>query len=386
MSGYGFRQPRKVSILMLLLVIIPFAMLCCVSVAPALQDIIVSVYYQLFPRECIITGELIEISSASYNPANNLQNSASVWMGTFDGKLYFSPRWCAERKYRNKYYNYLACFEGDTIKRLFRIQDSILGISNNYIYYSSWLDGVSGDVKERIYCYDFQNDTEEIVCETNFLTSEHYFSEDNLLFLSLSSQEGPYHLVNGTNISGDTSPPQSYILNGLSYSVYGTGDSTNIVVTDEIANKYELKYDTPLGRQSLIPCKKGLLVHNEGEGNALYLIPDNSEEIVQLFEIPCTKAISAVNVYDDWAYVSISRYYYDEKSDSTVPFVNDHLAGTYRIDLSDYSVEKISDSIYNGLYIFDDSGIYACTEKLEIYRFDFSGKNVTRILGCENSK
>ena len=106
MSGYGFRQPRKVSILMLLLVIIPFAMLCCVSVAPALQDIIVSVYYQLFPRECIITGELIEISSASYNPANNLQNSASVWMGTFDGKLYFSPRWCAERKYRNKYYTY----------------------------------------------------------------------------------------------------------------------------------------------------------------------------------------------------------------------------------------------------------------------------------------
>lgn len=381
MKEYKLQYPQKLNRIMLRLVLVVFALLCSVSAIPFLQDIIVPVYYQLFPRQCTITSELVEIQNATYNPANNLQNAASIWMGTFEGKLYFSPRWCAESKYRSKYYNYLACFERGTIKRLFRIQDRILGISNNYIYYSSWRDTVLGNVKERIYCYDFRNNTEKLICETNFLTSEYYFSEDNLLFLSLSSREGPYHLVNGTSISRDISPPQSYILNGKSYSVCGTGDSTNIVVTDEIKKRYELKYDTPLGRQSLIPCKKGLLVHNEGEGNALYLILDNSEEIVQLFEIPCSKAISAVNVYDDWAYISISRYYFNEQSDSTVSFVNDHLAGTYRIDLSDYSVEKISDIIYNGLYIFDDSGIYACTEKLEIYRFDFSGRNLTQVLG-----
>ena len=56
-----------------------------------------------------------------------------------------------------------------------------------------------------------------------------------------------------------------------------------------------------------------------------------------------------------------------------VGFEEDKLSGTYRIDLTDFSTEKISDTVFTGMYIFNDSEIYACDKYYRMYRLAFDG-------------
>ena len=49
------------------------------------------------------------------------------------------------------------------------------------------------------------------------------------------------------------------------------------------------------------------------------------------------------------------------------------MEGTYRISLKDYSVEKLNDNIYDGLYYFGDAYIYACDRDGGIYRLNLDG-------------
>ncbi|MBQ6569520.1 MAG: hypothetical protein IJL87_04620 [Clostridia bacterium] len=50
------------------------------------------------------------------------------------------------------------------------------------------------------------------------------------------------------------------------------------------------------------------------------------------------------------------------------------MAGTYKIDLSDFSSEKISDKIFNGMFNFDDKALYCCTDEGEVYRMSPDGE------------
>jgi len=50
------------------------------------------------------------------------------------------------------------------------------------------------------------------------------------------------------------------------------------------------------------------------------------------------------------------------------------------IHLDDFSVEKLSDQVYNGLYVFNDGYLYACTERGSVYQFDREWKLVKTIL------
>ena len=63
-----------------------------------------------------------------------------------------------------------------------------------------------------------------------------------------------------------------------------------------------------------------------------------------------------------------------------VGFENDNVKGTYRINLDDYSMEKISDMIFDGMFIFDDAGIFACDENNKVYKLDFDGNVIKRLL------
>lgn len=85
------------------------------------------------------------------------------------------------------------------------------------------------------------------------------------------------------------------------------------------------------------------------------------------------------NVFEDKLYYYVERY---EKYGilGMTRFENDEIEGTFIINLKDLSVEKVSDKIYNGLYIFDDTGIYACDDKCNIVKLDFDGKMVGTLL------
>ena len=49
------------------------------------------------------------------------------------------------------------------------------------------------------------------------------------------------------------------------------------------------------------------------------------------------------------------------------------MEGTYRISLKNYSVEKLNDNIYDGLYYFGGDYLYACNRDGCMYRLNLDG-------------
>ena len=59
---------------------------------------------------------------------------------------------------------------------------------------------------------------------------------------------------------------------------------------------------------------------------------------------------------------------------------NDEMEGLYRINLLDGNIVKISDLFFDGLYIFDDTGIFACDEYCSIFKLGFDGEVIDTLL------
>ena len=87
---------------------------------------------------------------------------------------------------------------------------------------------------------------------------------------------------------------------------------------------------------------------------------------------------SAVTVVGSDVYFSLDRWEEEYGFYQLRHFKNDTIPGTYRISLKDFSMKKISDEIYDGLYNFDDTCLYVCY-KQNIYQIDFDG-NVQKVL------
>ena len=155
---------------------------------------------------------------------------------------------------------------------------------------------------------------------------------------------------------------------------------TTIIATDTEGNVIR-DYKGAFGNGScrIIPCENGILIHNAISPDMLYFVDGVSGEIIELFSVDAERTISAVNVYNEFVYLSFLRYLdYDQMWFGL--YKNDSLSGTYRISLTDYSVEKISDIVYDGLFIFDDSGIFACDRKNNVYKLDFEGNLIMTLL------
>lgn len=362
---------RKVCVALIVLVLISvFAIFFLPSF---IGDTLIPMYYSLFPKQCSITTEDIVIEDERYNPGNNFQNKASVWMAAYNEKLYFHPTWCSDVSNRTKYYEYLSVFDCGTAVQLIKIEDSIVGMQNGFVFYRSFPDEYGRDNGE-ILRYSIRDGKSTSVLSSD---ADCFFSADGILHLSTESE--CYAIQNGL-ISPASMAKESYLLNNRTYTIEGRFESETIIVTDAEGAAMDLSMIIPKGRKSIIPCEKGLLVHNEGQGELLYLIRESDGAVVELFTVPCMKSISAVNIHDNLAFISFSRYRYDELLDSTVPYENDSLSGTYQINLDDCTVRKISNSIYTGLYIFDDSGIFACDDNCHIYKLDFEGNLVDTLL------
>lgn len=332
-------------------------------------------YYTVFPKQCTVTSDPIAIENAVYNRANDFQNGATVWMGTDHGKLFFQPHYYYDASEQTRYYNYLSVFENGGATRLAKLDGVAVGMKDGYVYFSkvSGFDSVIKD--EGIYCYQISSQT------TSRLSDEwaagFVASDGNICFIS-SSTNTVTKYVQGEPFSTTSQEQSEYTLGERVYTPETINGSETVILTDSSGASTDLGDVVGRGQKNLLLCDQGLVVHNVRNGKALYLIcPDGN--IVTLFEADCSSARSTINQYGNWIFLSFLRYRYSEEADAHVPYENDELSGTFRINLLDYSCEKISNQFYSGLYIFDDSGIYACDDNCHIYKLDFDG-NITRIL------
>ena len=129
-----------------------------------------------------------------------------------------------------------------------------------------------------------------------------------------------------------------------------------------------IELDSEFRYMALVPCERGLLLFGRYYPDSLYLIQQPGAEPELLMKCPSFLG-GGIAVCKNSVYVSFESWEDSQKE----------AGGTYRIDLKDLSNEKISDKGYRGLYIFDDTGIFACDKEGSIVKLDWNGK-VTKTL------
>lgn len=327
-----------------------------------------------------VTKDEVKVSPADSNPANRRQFNSSVKLFTWNGQLYFYSL-----SDRTQYYRELCVFEDHGVRSIGKFA-YIYALENDYLYYeggetTSHLDEifwtVDSSAKYPIMSLNLRNNQHTQLAEVDSFTwHDIFYGEDGTVYLpDDSAQTDMYYVVNGETISGPCASAERYTLNNSQYAI----ENHELIRYTGSGDREVLQKFAQLGPTCIIPCENGLLIYNEGTAKLLYYIDAETETLQELLAFEGFASTSAVNVYQDQVYVSFVRY---ETIDgcSLKEFKNDTKNGTYRINLKDYSCEKLSDSIYNGLYIFDDSGIFACDSEGCVYKLDFDGNVIMTLL------
>lgn len=302
----------------------------------------------------------VVISEEGHNMANDYQHFGtreSVYLGADGGKLHYM----IDR-------GLLMKFGDDILHNNERIHDVIMlmdgyafSLYNDKIYSSNLQEGTMTEIGS--------------LPKTDLNEELYYFYKDEIFYVQANSEGTLYYPIHHEYI-GEPVRQYPFTLGGRNYAVQGE----EIVCYDSEGNRSVL--NLPYGEwRTMFPCEKGLLIHNYGQKNPLYIVEEDGE-LVELFPVEGCNIETAVNTWKNYVYISIMRY--EEFSTDLskgvgikggyVPYENDTFVGTYRICLDDYSAEKISDEIYSELYIFDGTGIYAAKENGETVKLDFNGK------------
>lgn len=303
------------------------------------------------------SNEAIKIYADNNNAMNNAalsSSKASIWMGVYNNELYFCP-------FQGNYKGWLCKFGDSGILKVSNLKSTnvVYGLIDHYLYYN---------IKEKdeysIACYDFNKDSIHIIYSGEVNSDLPVLIEEPSVFIPLgysNFQAAPDYIhVKGIKAKEIVDQIRGTKIGDMTFYLPIESDSATISNVN----------------RALISTDYGIVVHCQGTGDMLYLIDDN--RLVQLFSVPCLSATSTITVVDDFIYLSILRYEkYGEIGMKR--FKDDTLEGTYRIRLTDHFVEKISDKIYNGLYYFGDTCIYACDSDGGIYQLSLDGNEIDKL-------
>lgn len=295
------------------------------------------------------------------NIANYKQRNAKTSLYADAGNLYFSQR--RLDRYNDLYWfadhEIVSIMEGD--------QRELLMVKDNKVYYKQLTKQETFD----LLCMDLTTKEKSLLYENVGYAEQIFMGTNNTLYIRINEEEDIY-------ISGDGGEVE-YIKEGytLGNKTYWVEASKRYMNTDVVCldnnTKDSYLLDLPYGDKTLIPCEKGLIIHNAGQGDLLYLITGNGN-IQKLFSTVCMSSKSAVNVYEDYIYFSLIRYEsWAESGKGMQTFADDNISGTYRIDINTFTTEMISDRAYCGLFIFDNTGMFATDEWGNIVKMDFFG-------------
>lgn len=321
----------------------------------------------------------------NYTP-NNRQYQADVWLGVYENQLLLY-RQCEYSSKRTDYDGWLCALTDGRIEKISRLGNAtdvhMIGLHKQFLYY--WV--YSKKENDSLFCYDL-NARKELHLFSGKACSAHttYIDASGSFYipLEIDGQDAPQqfvHVLDGQVLSLTTEQTYDKIedlcyRNTILYPEY----TERVVVIGEHQSEDEI----PLGiakSRIVMSSQYGAIVHNEGYSQLLYLI-QSPESVECLFEAPCMSSESAVTVIDEYAFISLKRFegYHDI---GLRRYENDEVEGTYMINLVDYSVVKISDEIYNGLYHFGGEYLFATDEYGCVYLLGFDGAIVENVFLVE---
>lgn len=321
-------------------------------------------------HQTVAFSDTIEVSYRS--PTNNIQNGSTVWFGEWEGQFLFASDQ-SKRFGRGK----LMTLHAGTIEEkgeLFQTGSAeYLGSSGPSLYYWNYQKG-----KTVLFCFDLESGERTALYSTQIAGGRKaVFREDGsaMIPLTFDPAEGCVMClhVRGNEVLEKVPFEESYYLGERRYDVIASSAPCETITCTKESDPPEELVLALGDRRHLIPTDSGMIIHNMGRQTLLYYI-DRTGCCSELFSVPCSLSDSAVAIYHDQAFISVFRY---AKGSSIgkgfVGFEEDKLSGTYRIDLTDFSTEKISDTVFTGMYIFNDSEIYACDKYYRMYRLAFDG-------------
>lgn len=279
-----------------------------------------------------------------------------VWMGVYNHELYFCP-------FKGRYKGWLCRFDTEGgIHKVYKLDASLIffGIADSILYFTPW----EGEV---VCCgYDFiENSVYEIYSGDSGPINIQlpWLIKENSVYIALGygyGDEKTYEYIHiiGKDIVEITTTIDGEMIRNLPF-----------YKTIELQSGSKLTHH----ERAILSTEYGTIVHNQHQGDMLYLI-DTEGTIVQLFDVQCIDHESAITVLNDSVYLSFLRYEdVSEDLKGLKRFENDSMEGTYRISLVNYGVEKLNDTIYDGLYAFGDGYIYACDDTGSIFRLNADG-------------
>ena len=330
----------------------------------------------------IIYDETILPCKTVVNPCNQQQSEASVWMNVIDDKLYFYPH-CGSTLDRSVYDGYLSVFDKGYVKKIHKLHCTrncvLSGSYGNYLYYWDCHNDRTAD----LYSFDCVSGEDTLIYSDQAeAAATVWYANDGTAYLPLFAHEPgttSFLHVSGAKVLGTETPEAGFALGEFRYKVEcGYSDNVERIVQTSPDGEEKTLALSYARKRFLIPTKNGLLIHNFGGAEILYLIEQGGSCKV-LFSRPCLTSRSCVTVVGDAVYLSVLRY--EKYSEIGMKrFENDTEEGTYRINLNDGTTVKLSNQIYDGLYCFDQVCLYACDENCNIYQLDLDGKQTAILL------
>ena len=367
------------------------------TVAGIIMTIVTVLGVMFSLSSCVsITGQTIPIEPSKENEPLISLNEAHVWLGCNNSELYIFPLYTPSSMLGYK--NWLCRVEPGKLRKI-----ANLSLKGQMSHDMIWLAGQIGsdlyffstaDDMQSLHVVDMDSGKEETVWmsqQNQFISRDDIHIEDGMLWLRLLENEtrsdsygiqGDYLLVQNRTAQVFNDIVLPYKIGSKEYVLdFELGENPKLFFREKNGDWQ----DTGLKcgeKCSLFPTQYGLIVYSSNYSHAgyqsLYLIPPTGEAL-ELLTFPCLYSDSAINLYHDKLFYSVKRY---EKYGSLgmMRYEDDEFEGTYIISLTDMSIEKASDMIFDGLYIFDDSGIFACNDGGNIYKLDFKGNVIETLL------
>ncbi len=321
------------------------------------------------------------MSSAGYNPANNMQIcSSDMQLFAYNGKLYYWETHYDEFNPTSEYVSTVFVFGEDKPEAVSELSMDVIAAQGDYLYglaYPKNREGV-----QILCCYNLatgQQTELDTVVTHNPGTSKpdlycYTYPHNGTLFVAkdYTNQEKYISMKDGRILEKETE--QSYF--DVGGYIYYLDEGVVKCQNEDVARRLSQEISEE-GDKYLLDTEYGLLVFNlYDKTNLLYLIKDNAE-VLTLFADSKRSSKACINVHGEYVYLSLIRY--DVGNELFISCDRDPLMGTYKICLKDGSVEKISDTTYSFMYIFDDSGIFATGYPSTLYHLDFDGNVISKI-------
>ena len=308
-------------------------------------------------KSAIHESVVVESGDNRITNATITSNDRSAWMGIYQDELYFIPFY----PFKGPYNGWLCKFGLDGVQKVAKLNNTsvVYGMVDSYLYYNSTKKTSSHCP---IMCYDFTDQTIHEVYSGKINYDYPRLFIGNEVYLPIYDET--YHISNPPDYVRIKGKEPAEITTTINGETIGEMTLYKKVVADSVTVFNE--------KRAMIQTKYGTVMLGYSNTDDKLFILDTDGQVISLFSIPCMWYEGTITAVDDSIYLSFVRY--EKYGDwGMLRYENDTLEGTYRISLKDYSVEKLNGDIYNGLYYFGGSYIFACDRNGNMYRLNLDG-------------